>query len=74
MGGGTTLKLEKAVLRNGIVKERVLVTDFKHMGVIGNLFINYVAVEVLGVSTRVGHRRCTRAFLHVGHTRSLRGR
>ena len=33
-----------------------------------------VAVEVLGVSTRVGHRTCTRAFLHVGHTRSLRGR
>ena len=34
----------------------------------------YVAVEVLGVSTRVGHRTCTRAFLHVRHTRSLRGR
>ena len=33
-----------------------------------------VAVEVLGVSTRVGHRTCTRAFLHVGHTGSLRGR
>ena len=33
-----------------------------------------VAVEVLGVSTRVGHRTCTRAFLHVRHTRSLRGR
>ena len=25
-----------------------------------------VAVEVLGVSTRVGHRRCAYAFLHVG--------
>ena len=25
-----------------------------------------VAVEVLGVSTRVGHRRCAHAFLHVG--------
>ena len=24
-----------------------------------------VAVEVLGVSTRVGHRSCTHAFLHV---------
>ena len=34
----------------------------------------YVAVEVLGVSTRVGHRICTRASLHVRHTRSLRGR
>ena len=34
----------------------------------------YVAVEVLGVSTRVGHRTCTRASLHVRHTRSLRGR
>ena len=33
-----------------------------------------MAVEVLGVSTRVGHSICTRAFLHVGHTRSLRGR
>ena len=33
-----------------------------------------MAVEVLGVSTRVGHRTCTRAFLHVRHTRSLRGR
>ena len=33
-----------------------------------------MAVEVLGVSTRVGHRTCTRAFLHVGHTGSLRGR
>ena len=33
-----------------------------------------VAVEVLGVSTRVGHRTCTRASLHVRHTRSLRGR
>ena len=33
-----------------------------------------VAVEVLGVRTRVGHRTCTRAYLHVGHTRSLRGR
>ena len=37
-------------------------------------FSTYVAVEVLGVSTRVGHRTCTRAFLHVGHTGSLRGR
>ena len=36
--------------------------------------INCVAVEVLGVSTRVGHRICTRASLHVRHTRSLRGR
>ena len=26
----------------------------------------YVAVEVLGASTRVGHRSCTQAFLHVG--------
>ena len=34
----------------------------------------YVAVEVLGVSTRVGHSICIRTFLHVGHTRSLRGR
>ena len=34
----------------------------------------YVAVEVLGVSTRVGHRRCTHALQHVRHTRSLRGR
>ena len=25
-----------------------------------------MAVEVLGVSTRVGHRRCAYAFLHVG--------
>ena len=25
-----------------------------------------MAVEVLGVSTRVGHRRCAHAFLHVG--------
>ena len=25
-----------------------------------------VAVEVLGVSTRVGHRGCAHAFLHVG--------
>ena len=33
-----------------------------------------VAVEVLGASTRVGHRICTRASLHVRHTRSLRGR
>ena len=33
-----------------------------------------MAVEVLGVSTRVGHSACTRAFLHVGHTKSLRGR
>ena len=24
-----------------------------------------MAVEVLGVSTRVGHRSCTHAFLHV---------
>ena len=37
-------------------------------------YIVYVAVEVLGVSTRVGHRTCTRASLHVRHTRSLRGR
>ena len=37
-------------------------------------FRTYVAVEVLGASTRVGHRTCTRAFLHVRHTRSLRGR
>ena len=40
--GGTTLKLEKGVLRNGIVNERVLVTGVKHMGVIGNLLINYL--------------------------------
>ena len=41
----------------------------------GDIYIYIcVAVEVLGVSTRVGHRTCTRAFLHVGHTRSLRGR
>ena len=33
-----------------------------------------MAVEVLGVRTRVGHRTCTLAYLHVGHTRSLRGR
>ena len=33
-----------------------------------------MAVEVLGVSTRVGHRICTRASWHVRHTRSLRGR
>ena len=25
-----------------------------------------MAVEVLGASTRVGHRSCTQAFLHVG--------
>ena len=31
----------------------------------------YVAVEVVGGSTRVGHSRCIRAFVHVGHTRSL---
>ena len=36
--------------------------------------VGCVAVEVLGVSTRVGHRICTRAYLHVRHTRSLRGR
>ena len=35
---------------------------------------NNVAVEVLGVSTRVGHRTCIRASLHVRHTGSLRGR
>ena len=29
-------------------------------------FNTVVAVEVLGVSTRVGHRRCAHAFLHVG--------
>ena len=40
--GGTTLKLEKGVLRNGIVNERVLATGVKHMGVIGNLLINYL--------------------------------
>ena len=33
-----------------------------------------MAVEVLGVTTRVGHRTCTRAVLHVSHTGSLRGR
>ena len=33
-----------------------------------------VAVEVLGVVTRVGHRSCTHAVYHVYHTRSLRGR
>ena len=33
-----------------------------------------MAVEVLGVSTRVGHRTCIRASLHVRHTGSLRGR
>ena len=33
-----------------------------------------VAVEVLGVITRVGHRSCARAVYHVRHTRSLRGR
>ena len=33
-----------------------------------------MAVEVLGVITRVGHRSCTRAVYHVYHTRSLRGR
>ena len=38
------------------------------------LCIIYVAVEVLGVSTRVGHRTCIRASLHVRHTGSLRGR
>ena len=27
-----------------------------------------MAVEVLGVSTRVGHRTCTRTSLHVRHT------
>ena len=30
-----------------------------------------VAVEVVGGSTRVGHSICIRAFVHVGHTRSL---
>ena len=40
--GGTSLKLEKGVLRNGTVNERVLVTGVKHMGVIGNLLINYL--------------------------------
>ena len=33
-----------------------------------------VAVEVLGVITRVGHRSYPRAVYHVHHTRSLRGR
>ena len=33
-----------------------------------------MAVEVLGVITRVGHRSCARAVYHVHHTRSLRGR
>ena len=33
-----------------------------------------MAVEVLGVITRVGHRSCARAVYHVRHTRSLRGR
>ena len=33
-----------------------------------------MAVEVLGVSTRVDHRICTHAVYHVRHTRSLRGR
>ena len=33
-----------------------------------------VAVEVLGVSTRVGHRRCTHAFLHVDTHKVIRGR
>ena len=33
-----------------------------------------MAVEVLGVITRVGHRGCARAVYHVHHTRSLRGR
>ena len=37
-------------------------------------YVISVAVEVLGARTRVGHRTCTRAYLHVGHTRSLRGR
>ena len=33
----------------------------------GNIcYVTFVAVEVLGVSTRVGHRSCTHAFLHVG--------
>ena len=31
----------------------------------------HVAVEVVGGSTRVGHSICIRAFVHVGHTRSL---
>ena len=33
-----------------------------------NIYIIHicVAVEVVGVSTRVGHRSCTHAFLHVG--------
>ena len=30
-----------------------------------------MAVEVLGVITRVGHRSCARAVYHVHHTRSL---
>ena len=30
-----------------------------------------MAVEVWGVSTRVGHRTCTRASLHVRHTGSF---
>ena len=33
-----------------------------------------MAVEVLGVITRVGHRSYARAVYHVRHTRSLRGR
>ena len=33
-----------------------------------------VAVEVLGVITRVGHSSCARAVYHVHHTGSLRGR
>ena len=33
-----------------------------------------MAVEVLGVSTRVGHRNCTHAFLHVDTHKVIRGR
>ena len=33
-----------------------------------------MAVEVLGVITRVGHRSCTRAVYRARHTGSLRGR
>ena len=31
-------------------------------------------MEVLGASTRVGHRSCTQAFLHVGKHKVIRGR
>ena len=33
-----------------------------------------MAVEVLGVITRVGHSSCARAVYHVHYTGSLRGR